>query len=402
MSKFILAFSADPGGAQCLVPVIRELEKVFPVVTLSKGEGLDSFRAAGCPAVALRSDDGLYLDRLVEEVSCDGPAVSPPVLVLTSASSLPDVDMTEQRLWRWADERGIASLAVLDQWQNIMRRFSSPHVSDRPPARPTRIAVMDELVRKEMLAGGFTADQVVVTGQPYLEWSLQHSRAKQLDCRPQVRRKMIVESNERVICFVSEPLARFYGREMLGFDEFSILTEVVASLRASCKTVQPVCLWIKLHPKDRYEDFGRWQGGQVCPGFRLRVIQKEIGPEETLWGSDLVIGMCSLLLVQAALIGRPVISAQLNASNSQPDWCYLSQRGWIPRITSTRELQHLLQRLLNDQQYLREYVARQSVMSSHEGAAKRIAELSVRLIQTGQAIHAPVTHLGHAKQGMND
>jgi len=54
-----------------------------------------------------------------------------PELLITSATSLPAVDMSEKYLWRQAKQRGIPSLAFLDQWQNYAVRFSGRQDSER-------------------------------------------------------------------------------------------------------------------------------------------------------------------------------------------------------------------------------------------------------------------------------
>lgn len=385
-APFILAFSADPGGARCLLPVIRELEKSFQVVTVAKDTGLLVFEEAGCTPIPLRADDGL--NRLLDALLASASTRARAVLVLTSASSLPEVDMTEKRLWQWAQEQGIASVAVLDQWQNIARRFSWPGQSKLLTYKPLRIAVMDETVRAEMLANGFSAEQVVVTGQPYLEWFSVYARVGEATGRTRVRQQMQVEPEEYVICFVTEPVAMLYGRAALGFDELSILDEVLTALGSQSNKGCPLRVWIKLHPKSRHEDVEPCLAKAAALNLRLQVIHGELNPEETLWGTDLVVGMGSLLLVQAALLGRPVISAQIEARIGQPDICYLTQRGLIPRVTSSRRLQNLLDLLITDVEYRRAYLTNQAVVSSHEGATSRVAELCLNLIQKNLREHS--------------
>lgn len=380
MSASILAFSADPGGARCLLPVIRKLNKRLRIVTLARDQALPVFAEAGCRPISFCVENSA--SEVIEFLPSQALTPSPPALVLTSASSDPDVDMTEKRFWLWAKVHGISSVAVLDQWQNVTRRFCGPGGAALLPYQPSRIAVMDEIVRAELLTQGFAADQVVVTGQPYLEWSVAYARAGEGAGRARVRRQFQIEPGEYVVTFVAEPLAKFYGREVLGFDEFSVLDEVLRLLGSRRHSERPVCVWVKLHSKNRRAEFDPRYTRAVACGLPVQIIQDELSPEETLWGSDLVIGMSSLLLAQAALLGRPVISAQVGAQLGQPDQCYLSQRSLIPRVTNPARLRDLLDQFMHDPDYVQEYLSGLSPMNTYEGAAERVADLCLTLIQT--------------------
>src|SRR3989344_5478552 len=132
-------FSAnDAGGANAIAPVIASLAgKGAELHGALSGPAQDIFAASGIPFTA-------------------GFSASPEIFVAgTSAGDTPD-----KRIMR--ELTGTPSLYVLDFWLNYWQRFSTTGKKDFAYL-PTRICVMDEIAKGEMIAEGFPPERLIVT-----------------------------------------------------------------------------------------------------------------------------------------------------------------------------------------------------------------------------------------------
>src|SRR6266496_850345 len=151
--KIVVLFSRDPGGANTIIPLVKPLwAKGYRPILLGKDIALDSYRRTGLAAEDLvRHVNPISvesLERFLKDRRAD-------VLVTGTSAE----DSTEKYFWKAAENLGVPSLAILDQWVNYGIRFSPYGVSRseqyerdrRHPFLPTRILVMDAFARAEML-----------------------------------------------------------------------------------------------------------------------------------------------------------------------------------------------------------------------------------------------------------
>src|SRR5439155_26814133 len=110
--------------------------------------------------------------------------------------------MHESRFVEAARTLAIPSIAVLDSWVNYAQRF---------PVRPDCIAVMDEHAKADLIAEGFDARALVVTGQPATDDLCAFSRAFDDDQRRQWRNRLGAERDGLLVLFVSQPFLAMYG-----------------------------------------------------------------------------------------------------------------------------------------------------------------------------------------------
>src|SRR5436309_838362 len=122
--KNLLAFAREAGGAAVLLPVLNQIRPHTHVEVLAKDYALDIFREAGFAPHELKKVSKNTMNGILKNQ--DRPDV-----LLSSAASLPHLDMTEKHLWIWARCMGIPSVAVLDQWQNYALRFSGRKADER-------------------------------------------------------------------------------------------------------------------------------------------------------------------------------------------------------------------------------------------------------------------------------
>lgn len=250
-------FSAhDAGGANAILPVVAALAKKGAELRgVLSGPARDIFAAARIPFTAPE----------------DGPADI--FIAGTSAGDTPD-----KRIMR--ELRKTPSLYVLDFWLNYWQRFSTTGEKDAA-SLPTRICVMDDIAKEEMLAAGFPAGRLVVTGNPHFDHFAD---------------RITRNAEERgQILFISQPLR---SSAAFPFDEFSVLSDLLSAIKT---LPEEYYISIRLHPKEERGKFGTYLSS------RVRLVE-EATLEDAMSASGLIIGMVSPTLIQAAAAGKRVIS----------------------------------------------------------------------------------------------
>lgn len=351
-----------------LAPVILGLRTLGQrVALLAKGPATEGFAARGIEFIEIGDFDKAEMERL-----CIRELGGPPDLVFTSATSLPQLDMTERLLWRWAAERGIPSAAIIDQWQNYAIRFSGEAEAERLAYLPDRIMVMDDLARCEAIASGLPAERLVVTGQPAFDSILREHWA--LPSPDELRAAHGLPVACPLVTFVAERLGRDFA-DSLGYDEVSTLEFLGGALDAIAAVTGPLTLAVKLHPQNTMDQFdwavGRW------PRVEVHLFAREITPRRMIAASDLVVGMSSVMLVESILVGRPTVSIELDARR-EPQ-LVAARTGAIPGIRRRDEASNLLRRLLTDARARDEYLAAQNAWGIGGDAVARCIDLLSRL-----------------------
>ena len=207
-----------------------------------------------------------------------------------------------------AAEHGVPSIAVVDAWTHLHRRFV---FTDGGEIQPGSICVVDDRMRDEIVEEGWCQVPLHVTGQPHLQ-----SMAKRLGARRDGRSNPTVPS----LVFFSETLGEDHAPEASpGYDQFTIADQLFPALTG----LAPLSLTIQAHPREDRAKWEEWIAAQSCPqGFS--VVLGEDGTEDLLATCDGVIGVTTMVLLEAALAGIPAISLQ-------PD----RKRALNPRLDAT-------------------------------------------------------------------
>jgi hypothetical protein len=216
--KRVLAVIHDPGGASGLIPVLQSLAGEV-ALTIYAGKFVSArVTSAGLPFRELASDlSSEAAQALLQEVH-------PEVLITGTSWGSP----AEQNLRNEAHLRGLPSVVFLDYWSNYAKRWEG---ATYPLAEmKDRIAVLDDGMHAEMLAEGFPAQSLVVTGHPRLEaLSREISTSK--------------KSKVGKVLFLSEPARSSYNGPIAGHPLLK-LAEAFAALG------REITLLVKLHPKE--------------------------------------------------------------------------------------------------------------------------------------------------------
>lgn len=204
----------------------------------------------------------------------------------------------DESFWKWSNENQIPSLAFVDQWSNLAKRFDCNNL-------PTQIGVIDEKAKDELESFLAGRCPIQITGSPVFD-SLKNN------INTPYR-----SSNPIRILFVLEPdisgMNEDEIRSLQGFTEYDCLRAGLETTRKCAHQLKiPLSFTLKPHPRDDQmliEGLLKRLESDV-PDFPIKVCLGS--KEEALIDSDIVMGMRSMLLLEAAFVHKPVISIQLN------------------------------------------------------------------------------------------
>src|SRR5918911_445050 len=294
----ILTVAGDAGGARALTPVIRRLLK----------SGAEVECCAYAAAIKIWASDSFETRPVfpVELTDYD------KILLGTSVSA----EKFELEIIRQARAVRVPTISVLDFWTNYRERFTA---ADGELVLPGAIAVMDERAREQMIALGFPAEILRVTGQPAFDELARYRREAATVEETDGERRAVVS-----VLYASQPLSQLYSREQLGFDEREVWSDVAAALSEILSRCNRECiLYFKPHPREADGD----SPPMIDSAFLKTVIMDAFAdPRRAALDCDLVVGMNSILLLEACFLSRPVVSYQPNLL--LPDPLPSNERGW--------------------------------------------------------------------------
>ena len=311
-SKVIL-FSRDPGGANTVIPLYDPLcSKGYDVTLFGKDIALQKYAAAG-----LVGEDIMTRIHSVDLASIRSFLLAEkPDLMITGTSA---DDFCEKYLWKTAEELGLTSFAILDQWINYGVRFSEFSCSQAEESLkfrkylylPRKICVMDELARQEALDEGLPADRLVVTGQPHLQ-ALAARQSADKEQSASVRSAYGVDARACLVVFASEPIAEGWGGRTpyFGYTELSVLAHLVSALDVIAASMQQsIVLVVRPHPR---EDVAKFKKVGLLVSDKIKVvISSEHSSDDLIQASDIVCGMSSMFLLESVVWRRPTVSIQI-------------------------------------------------------------------------------------------
>ncbi|ARJ64634.1 hypothetical protein WV31_02575 [Magnetospirillum sp. ME-1] len=291
----MLFAAADPGGANAILPVAVSLAGQGEEVAILDHGFLGRNAPAGLPRLNPPGggDFGLWLDALGVGGLCFGTSLA---------------DHLPLALARAARGRGLPVLCVLDNWMNYAARLT---MDGGEPLIPDIYAVMDDKARDEALAEGVPAGCLRVSGHPGLAGLAAEAAAADSGWRNGVRDRLGFGLEGRgLVAFIGEPVSRDQGTgpECPGWRGY---TERHA-LSLLCRELQPWAGRLEVaivpHPRDDVAELmDLWQTSRGALGGGL---VEGVPGRRVMLAADRVAGMASVLLYEAWLVGKPVVSLQ--------------------------------------------------------------------------------------------
>ncbi len=347
--KRLLAVAGDAGGARALLPVVRELK--------SSGEIKVDCRAYAA-AFDIWEKAGFQPERSFPDCFDDFYKI---ILGTTVGD-----EMWEPEIVRRARQSNVYTLSVLDFWTNYKERFIT---DDGEFVLPDAIAVMDELAQEEMLALGFPAQCLHVTGQPAFDEIIKFQESIKKD---DLKASENVEGNCLRVLYISQPLSILECNRNLGFDEHQALDDLVTAFNSiSAHRAVRTVFSIKPHPCEINPEYPISQ--ELSANLEIEVLSGEVHPYRAVLESDLVVGTNSVLLMEACFLGKPTLSYQPNLQIK--DALKSNAFGWSRAVYQQENLLNALEEEIFDAEKRRERRRILANISQPCGAAKRVIKL---------------------------
>ncbi len=308
MNPALLVFSEDPGATNCLLPLLPHLT-----------EQQISFRLmADGTAIGMYEKQGYFAEAVPKEIETLFTN-APPALVVTGTAANPDTHGL--RLIDAARARTVPTLGVVDALMNAERRFSG-RSNNGLAHLPDWVAVPDRVTAERFISLGTEKDRVIICGHPHFDAVLTRAQRLRLNDTGIAREKYYpdIDRERKLILFAGEPETHHCrnsdyllqgrggcdGRIAIVMEEF---LDAVSQLHP-----RPACV-LQLHPRSRIEDLGSL-------ALEFDKIQQGGDSLEIMSCVDGVAGLTSMLLTEAALMGRPTLSILPR----------LEEKDWLPGI----------------------------------------------------------------------
>jgi hypothetical protein len=348
-ARRILIFSRDPGGTNAVMQLIEPLRALQNQVDVyGKDIALSIYRKLNMDC----SDISDAIPTGTQEETIEFLRKICPDLVVTGTSS---EDFTERHLWKAAESAGIASFAVLDQWTNYRLRLipeGDGPTTEHPASElvlPSFFFIMDEFAKKEMCALGIDREKLVVSGQPFFDYIRKTGDKFTAGDIKRLRQELNGTEDSLVFVFASQPIASVHlkngmAEDHWGYTEKTVLKSLVGCLsKLTEELAVKVTLVLRLHPKD---ESNAYQDALADLPSSIKVaFDRETDSSLLLKSADLIIGMFSMLLLEAAILERPFISVQIGLKRESP--LIFDRMGSARSILSEEELEKTLREVLN-------------------------------------------------------
>lgn len=345
----ILIVSRDPGGTNAVLPLIEPLRALEnEVIVYGKDVALSIYRKQGIECFDISN----FISPATQEIADEFLQKIRPDLLVTGTSS---EDFTERRLWQAAERAGVRSFAVLDHWTNYRLRLiqeGDDPLNERSAPDlivPSALFIMDEWARDEMCALGIERERLVVSGQPFFDHIVRRGDSVSTTEVEKLRRELTKNSGGLVFVFASQPIAKTHRmsgmpEDYWGYTEETVLKSIVKCLSTLAgETGSQLTLVVRLHPKDEPKAYDDTLAG--LPSSIKVVVDTETESSLLLKASDLVIGMFSMLLLEAAILRRHFISVQIGLKRESP--LVFERMGVVRSIVTEQQLEETLRGTIN-------------------------------------------------------
>lgn len=324
MCKKVLLFSRDPGGANTVAPLYKNLlKKGYSVKLYGKDMALNKYNDYDLKGIDINNNlSGISQDEIYKFLLKEAPDF---LITGTSAD-----DFTEKYLWECAQGLKIPSFAILDQWMNYGLRFSKFGVSELNEYEkekehiylPSKILVMDNYAKEQMIKEGIEEDKILVSGHPYFDYLINKKETMSDKVIKDFRKTLRFDEDDYVITYASEPISKTYNESdnsehYWGYNERTIFKEFISVLNYVVqKANKKIKLIIRLHHKENENNYNDCIDN-IDDNISV-IIDRKLNGFKLMCASDLICGMSSMFLIESAVLGRQIISIQIGLNRNNP------------------------------------------------------------------------------------
>lgn len=334
----LLIYVEDPGAANFIAPLIDRF----------KLEAWHFKLLAGGLAIAYLEARGILPDRVPADLSAEEllATISPHLLVVGTAENRDTLGLS---LVTAARSANLKSVGVVDAPSNAKERFRGR--SDRPLTyAPDYLLLPDPGAQDAYVALGYPRERAIVCGHPHYD-TVRETRTHFDGIGRSVLRSRLfpeVPPEKAISVFIAEVSRGLDTAQYQRSPDYTLSgegnrhgrTDIVLEelLRALDRLPFPTHRVLRLHPKNTREELAPYLD-------RFDTISEGGSPLELIYTADLVVGMTSTLLLEAALLARPTMA--IVPRSVEKAWCAATATDLIPTVTQRRELLPNLVRLLS-------------------------------------------------------
>ncbi len=337
----VLFFAEDPGAVNFLVPIYNTLKaNLIDCDFLSANAAiscLDSREVKHTPIESL--GDGLRVLRSKNYTT----------LIIGTSENPNSVGL---HLNQEAQKNNINTIGVIDFSANAEYRFRGS--TSNPLEYITNwLLVADHWTAKAFIELGFDETKILITGHPHFAWlrdkkSTLESRGREI-FRTKYFRK--AKPKQLILVFASEISTGLNPSQYLRSSEYTLFgnsssehrTEIVIEEFLTALDKLEVAGWerpflvLRKHPKEPEDSLLAYQS-------QFDFISTSGDIHELLYAADCIVGMSSLVLQEAYLLGRRVLS--ILPREEEKCWLPLIRQNTIPCATSSEDVKTMMQNLL--------------------------------------------------------
>ncbi len=224
----------------------------------------------------------------------------------------------EKRLFVAAQASGMEVDVFVDHYWNLWQRFADPDTAQPWKYMPSRVYVPAIVCAERLVTYGFPQERLRLFDHPLL--GLEAVRYQE-DLGSNLRINLEIPEDAVVVLFVSEYLFEIdpiWKWDQHCFEDYVELLSLLLRISTRSSSGRPVVVLVRPHPG---EPQGRWDA--MCnsiSGSQWRNAGS-IGKEALFSVADMVFGLNSMMLMEAAASGLPVYSYHSQLSDRD---CWLS------------------------------------------------------------------------------
>ena len=333
----VLIFVEDPGAANYVAQLPEALNKRgLHTRLLAAGSSADYLRECRIPLEGV--PDSATAKEILEQAR--------PRLLIVGTAENPDT--LGLALLSEASRARIESVAVIDALANAEYRFRGR--GDGPLTHaPDWLLVPDELTKDAYVALSYPSAQATVCGHPHYDHVRTIGAQLAGRDRTALRHSLFpgVSEKRTVVVFAAEVSTGLDPDQYRRSPDYSLAgrglsddrTHIV--LEEFLDAILPLkprpYLVLRLHPKNAMDEFSH-----VVDDFDT--VSSGGSPIEVAYAADLMVGMTSMLLLEAALLERPTMSIVPRAL--EMDWLPAIRMGATPCATTRCQVRKVLGELL--------------------------------------------------------
>lgn len=326
MKKKLFLLGHDPGGINLLLPLIESFSNFNNIevhfLIIGKFKGKVKFKDSSdvfCHEIFTFPCTNYPQEEDVNQGDLENilDTIKPSVIVTGSSIN----SNIERYAFAYGKKAKIKTIAYVDSWVGEAVRFRSQIIE----AYPDVIMVCDDIAKSlyENLSGDKISIKVV--GNPHFDQLLE-------------KRKVLRRVQNNNILFISENISHYYPDSPI--NEFSIIENIVKNHTEK----KHINLVIRPHPLESRDEWFNYceSNSEKLNEFVKLSVDDKFNIIDSFEQTQIVIGISSMALIEASLLGLNTFSYQIGVDRSRKFLYIPFQYFGIIEIKSTAEIDRMI------------------------------------------------------------